>query len=193
MLNAKIKIILVFSLFMSIFLINTNYTDADIFAERKVQQNRFSMTTVDFSACHSANNSVVSFIFRTIGLQPDGFDLGAIKIKKEGKLNFKYHIKAVKTNGDDNFCNALDIQALQRNLVSKYQGKLMALNINSNIESSTPEDWIFFISLDNNDETLQNKICEFNLYFTTWRNQPDEKKGIYAQRIISNVVSSGNW
>lgn len=193
MLNTRIKIILVFSLLLSIFLINTQYTDADIFAERKVLHNRFSMTTVDFSARHSASNSSINYIFRTIGLQPEGFDLGAIRIKKEGKLNFKYHIKTVKTNGDEGLCNALNVQVLQRNLTLKYQGKLMNLSIDSNIDDDKPEDWIFFIGLDDNDGALKNKICEFNLNFKTWRDQPNETKGIYAERVLSNVISSGNW
>ena len=193
MLNVRIKIILVFLLLMSIFLINTHYTDADIFAERLVQRNRFSVTTVDFSVRNSVNNSSISYMFRTIGLQPGGFDLGAVRIKKEGKLSFKYHIKTIKTNGDDGLCNVLNVQVLQRNLTPKYQGKLINLSIDSNISDDPPEDWIIFISLDNKEGVLKNKICEFNLDFKTWRNQPDEKKGIYAERMLSNVISSGNW
>jgi len=193
MLNIRIKIILVFLILLSLFLINTHYTDADIFAERMVQKNRFSMTTVDFSARHSANNSSISYLFRTIGLQPGGFDLGAVKIKKEGALSFKYHIKIVKTNGDDKFCNALHVQVLKRDLTSKYQGKLMNLGIDSSLNNSTPEDWIFFIGLDDNDGMLKNKICEFTIVFKTWRTQPDEENGIYAERKLSNVISSGNW
>lgn len=193
MLNTRIKIILVFSLLISLFLINTYYTDADIFAERMVQHNRLSMTTIDFSARHSANNGSISYIFRTIGLQPGGFDLGAVKIKKEGKLGFKYHIKTVKTNGDDGLCNALNVQVLQRNLTVKYQGKLMNLSIDGEINGDVPDDWIFFIGLDDKGGELKSKICEFNLDFKTWRNQPNETKGIYAERILSNVISSGNW
>lgn len=193
MLNVRIKIILVFLILLSLFLSNTHYTDADIFAERVVQQNRFSVTTVDFSARHSANNGSISYIFRTIGLQPGGFDLGAVKIKKEGELNFKYHIKIVKISGDDNFCNALNVQVLQRNLTPKYEGKLMNLSINSDINDSAPQDWIVFIGLDDTGGALKNKICEFDLIFKTWRNQPDENKGIYAERILNNVISSGNW
>lgn len=192
MLNARIKIILVFSLLLSIFLTNTQYTDADIFAERIVRKNSLSMTTVDFSARHSASNNSITYLFRTIGLQPGGFDLGAIRIKKEGKLNFKYHIKTVKTNGDERLCNALDVQVLQKNLTLKYQGKLMNLSINSSIDDKLG-DWIFFISLEDKDEILTNKICEFNLSFKTWRNQPNETEGIYAERTLSNVISSGNW
>jgi len=193
MLNTRLKIILAFSLLLSLFLINTQYTDADLFAERIVQHNLFSVTTIDFSARHSASNGSISYIFRTMGLQPGGFDLGAIKIKKEGKLGFKYHIKTIRTNGDEGFCNALNVQVLQRNMTPKYQGKLVNLSIDSNINDDTPEDWIFFIGLDDKNGALKNKICEFNFYFKTWRNQADEKKGIYAERTINNMISSGNW
>lgn len=193
MLNVKVKIIFGFLFLVYILLVNTQYTDADLFAERMVQHNRFSITTLDFSARHSANSGSVSYIFRTIGLQPGGFDLGAVRIKKEGQLDFKYRLKVTKTSGDDSFCSALNVQVLQKNLTSKYQGKLMNLSIDSNITDNVLEDWIFFISLDDKNGALQNKICEFNLDFKTWHNQPDEKSGIYAQRILNNVISSGNW
>lgn len=191
MLNIRIKSILIFLIFLFIFLVNTHYTDADIFAERIVRENRFSMTTLDFSTRHSASHNPTSYLFHITGLQPGGFDVGAIRIKKEGKLGFKYHIKAVKTSGDNEFCNALNIQVLQRDLTSKFEGKLMSLSVDSEINDATPEDWIIFIGLD--EEAVQHgKICEFNLNFKNWRSEPGEGKGIYAERVLNNTVSSAD-
>jgi len=191
MLNIRVRSILIFLIVLFIFLVNTHYTDADIFAERVVRENHFSMTTLDFSTRHSASHSKTSYLFHTVQLQSGGFDVGAIRIKKEGKLGFKYHIKAVKKSGDNEFCNALNIQVLQRNLTPKFEGKLMNLSINSEINNNTPEDWIIFISLDESEDQ-HNKICEFNFNFKTWRDQPGEDKGIYAERILSNTVSSAD-
>jgi len=193
MLNTKIRIILLFSIALYLFLINTHFTDADLFAERMVQRNVFSMTTLDFAVKNSVNNGSIVSLFHTVGLQPGGYDLGAIKIKNAGKLGFKYHIKAVKMSGDDALCNSLEVQVMQRNLTSKYQGKLLGLNIDSSLQNTSPEDWIFFVSLNETTQSLQGKICEFSIGFKTWRDQPDEKKGIFAERIITNVITTGNW
>ncbi|MDO8610445.1 MAG: hypothetical protein Q7R95_07900 [bacterium] len=192
MLNGKIKAIIIVSLIIYLFLINTLYTDADLFAERNVQHNRFSFTTLNFSLRQTGNGGVLGSLFRTVGFQAGGFDVGAVRVKKEGKLDFKYHIKIVRTNGDDALCNALNIQVLQRNMSQKYQGKLMSMAFDSNIGNNV-EDWIFFISLDEDDTKLQNKICEFDIDFKTWRNSSDEKGGIFAERKLNNVISTGTW
>jgi len=193
MLSTRIKILLLFLLCLSNFLISTSYTDADIFAERVVPKNRFSMASLDILTRHSSNNSVINFVFHTLGLQPGGFDLGAVKVKKGGTLDTKYHLKVLKTEGSDAFCNALKIEVLQKNLEVKYRGKLMDLNIDSESKAGPPESWIFVVSLDNTDDSLQDRVCEFSFIFRTWRTEPDEKKGIYAERVLNNVISSGNW
>ena len=193
MLSSRTKIILIIILFISLFLIYTDRTDADLVAERTVKNNKFTATTLSFSQRHTANNSHILMLFRTMGIQPDGFDVGAVRIKKDGKLNFKYHMKTVKVNGDDGFCQALNIQVMQKG-VFKYQGKLVDLSLDSNVDNSNPQNWIFFISLDDDSTSLQNKNCEFNFDFKTWRNTPDQNLGgFYAQRLLHNNISSGNW
>lgn len=63
----------------------------------------------------------------------------------------------------------------------------------SNFKNTDSTDFIYFISLDEKDQKLKNKICEFNFIFKTYRDNPNEQGGIFAQRLISNVISSGNW
>lgn len=193
MLNPKIKGLLAFSVFLSVFLINTQYTDADIFAERNVKNNSFSAAKLNFSAKNTINGGTVTILFKTLGIQPEGYDFGAVKIKNEEGQNLHYLLKAEKTNGDDDFCNALNIQVLRRNWSQRYYGSLMNLVVDSALSNETPEDWIFFVSLDNNNSNLKNKICEFNLSFKTYRNNPDEQGGIFAKRVLNNSVSSSNW
>lgn len=193
MLSLRIRIILIFLLIMAYFLINTGYTDADIFAERIVQHNRFSAMTLNFSALNSANNNPVSYLFRTNGMQPGGFDLSAVRIKKSDGMNFKYRLKVSNTIGDDVLCKSLKVEVLQRNWSIKYEGKLGDLIIDSIIDSDAPNDWIFFISFDDDDNALQNKICEFSFDFKTYRDNPDETGGIYAERLVNNTIYSGTW
>ncbi|MCL4374910.1 hypothetical protein M1523_03540 [Patescibacteria group bacterium] len=174
------------------FLLNTHYTDADLVAERVVQANRLSATTLSFALQHSANFGQLGTLFNTTGFQPGGFDIRAIRIKKDGKLNFKYRLKTVKKGGDDGLCAALNLQVVQ-NWQVKYQGRLLDLNLDTTIPTSGFDNWIFYLSIDSDQASLKNKTCEFDLDFKTWRNNPEEKTGFWAQRLINSNVSSGNW
>ena len=193
MLKPEIKRFAVFLILLYVFLIKTNYTDADIFAERTVSQNRFSAITLDFSTKSSFNNSLVTSLFQSLGIQPGGFDLGAVRVQTEINTKSNYRLKVLKTNGDDLFCSRLRAKIFDRNFFEVYNGPLMNLSVDSHFMNSSPKDFIFFISLEDRDQVLMNKICEFNIDIRTYRNNPDERGGIFAQRLISNVISSGNW
>lgn len=192
MFSTKTQLVCIIGLLLALFLLNTGHTDADIFAERIVSNNHFSATTLSFSQRNTANNSNISQLFRTINLQPDGFDLGAVRIKKDGKLNFKYRIKSIKTNGDDLFCQSLHLDVMYKGIF-KYQGKLFDFVLDSNVDDEVPQDWIFFIGLTDQNSNLKNKTCEFNFYFKTWRTDPEGKKAFYAEKNLYNIISSGSW
>ena len=66
----EIKRLTVFLILLYIFLSKTNYTDADIFAERKVQNNKFSAITLDFSTKNSFNNGLITSLFSSLGIVP---------------------------------------------------------------------------------------------------------------------------
>jgi len=192
--KAGIKKLAIFLMLFYIFLNRTGYTTADIFAERVVRQNKFSATKLDFSTRNSFNNAPAISIFRTIGLVPGGFDLAAIKLKLEAGTKIKYQLKAEKTNGDEAFCSRLNIKVLDSQLHEFYQGALLGLALNSTLAIGDDyKNFVFFVSLDDQGAELKNKICEFDLKFKTYRESPDERGGIFAQRLISNVVSSGSW
>lgn len=193
MLRLEIKRLAVFLILLYIFLIKTGYTDADIFAERIVNKNKFSIVSLDFLANNSFSNLEISNLFHTSGLQPGGFDLGAIRVKPSFDTKFKYHLRSVKTNGDDYFCNQLKVKVMDRNFFEIYSGSLMNLSLSSKFSNNEAKDFIFFISLDKDDQNLKNKICEFNLNFKTYRDNPEETGGIFAERSVNNIISSGNW
>jgi len=192
MVSARTKIALSILLFIAFILLHTDHTDADLVAERIVRANRMTATTLSFSTQQSANFSRLNLLFNTAGFQPGGFDLRAVRIKKDGKMNFKYRIKTVKKSGDDGFCNAINLQVLQ-NWQVKYQGKLTNFKLDSTIPSNGIENWIFYLSLDDNQAALKNKTCEFDFDFKTYRQLPEEKTGFWAQRLINNNITSGNW
>ena len=193
MLKPEIKRLAVFLILLYVFLVKTSYTDADIFAERTVNANKFSAITLDFSTRNSFNNSLITSLFRSLGIQPSGFDLGAAKIKAETSNKFKYQVKTVKTSGDDLFCGRLNVKVFDRNFFEIWSGSLLDLNFTSRFINPNSKDYIFFVSLDDQNPELKNKICEFNFALKTYRDNPDEQGGIFAERLINNVISSGSW
>lgn len=178
---------------LGFFLINTSYTDADLTAERSVLGNRFVAIALNFFAQHTATNTSVSSLFHTTGIVPGGFEIATTRIRRDGQLGFKYRVKAEKVSGDDGLCNALQIRTLNRNLFTKYSGALLGMSITSEITNTNPEDWIFMVSLDDTNSALKGRLCEFNITFKTWNTDPDSTKGIFAQRKLTSVISSGNW
>ncbi len=192
MISARTKIALSLLIILANFLLNTHYTDADLVAERIVKTNKLSATTLSFSLQHSANFNQLGMLFNTPGFQPGGFDIRGLRIKKDGKMNFKYRLKTIKKSGDDDFCAALDLQVIQ-NWQVKYQGRLLDLNLSATIPSVGSDHWIVYLSLDSNQVQLKNKTCDFDLDFKTWRTAPEEKTGFWAQRIINSSISSGYW
>jgi hypothetical protein len=193
MLRPGIKKLAVFVMLLYVFIVNSSYTSADIFADRVVSHNKFSATTVDFTARSSFNSSYITSLFHSLGIQPDGFDLGAIRLRAETNSKLKYSMRIVQTNGDNYFCSRLQSQVVNRNLAGIASDSLTDLSFLSSFNGTDPKDLIFFVSLEDNAVALKNKICEFNIYFKTYRNNPDETGGIYAERKISNVISSGDW
>lgn len=193
MLESGIKQLIIFSILLSIFLIKTHYTNADIFAERIVGHNKMSALSLDFSSRSSFNYVQITTLFHSLGMQPGGFELGSLKITPENNSTFKYIFKVLKTGGDEAFCNSLLIKVLDKNFSSLYSGSLMNLNLPSDFTNADSKNFIFVVSLDDNSKTIQNKTCKFNFDFKSYHASPSETGGIYAERVISNVISSGSW
>ena len=70
MLSSRAKIIFVILLLIANWLVRTNITSADVFAERRVVNNILVATTLSFSELHTARNSRISTLFSVSGIQP---------------------------------------------------------------------------------------------------------------------------
>ncbi|NCB21092.1 MAG: hypothetical protein EOM88_04200 [Clostridia bacterium] len=193
MLNQGIKTILVLLMLTYVFFVHTDYTDADIFAERVVAANRITAISLDFFVKSSLNNQISNRLFHSSGIGPGGFDLGALRLMTNNEKKFNYRLKVEKLNGDDYLCNNLNLKIFDRNFFALYNGPLLSTAINSRLVKDDLTDYIFFISLDNSDPALMNKICEFNFNFRTYNKNQTEDKGIFAERLINNLISSGSW
>lgn len=193
MLSSRARIIFVILLLIANWLVRTNITSADVFAERMVRNNTLEATTLSFTELHTARNSRISTLFSVADLQPSGFEVRAVRIKNDGKMNIKYTVAADKTGGDTTFCNALVLEAT-RNRQVVYNGPLLSFNGTSTLNSTSKDDWIFFVGLDTNTSALKNKGCDFNFVFNSYKDTPQEQRaGFYAAGVVANSVESGNW
>ena len=192
MLTKPLKRALTVILIVGLLLSFSGFTDADLVAERLVKGNFFEMTTLSFGSLHTANFSKLPYLFNTSGFKPGGFDIKAVKIKKEGKMDFHYRISASLSPSP--LCDAFNFKIFDQGFREKYSGKLKDLAFDSQIPETGEEIWILLLELpQNTPSSLQNQSCEFDLIFKTWRNNPQEQGGFYAERVLKNTLTSGAW
>ena len=175
-------------MFFAYFLSNTHYTDADLFDEETVAHNQLLASTLSFSQRNTANNIPLSSLFHTNGIQPNGFDLAAVRIKKEGKMTFKYRIHVEKITQAP-LCEKLYLKVLYKGDFI-YDGSLMNFVKDETIDATKPQDWIYFLSLPQN-ANAKAQTCDFTFTIKTWRDNPESKKGFYEEKVLTNSISSG--
>jgi len=109
---------------------------------------------------------------------------------------FKYNISSVKTSGDDDFCNILELEA-KKDGVQKYSGNLMGLNLvpPAVIDGDGEDSWEFLVTMPKNAPSdLENKTCQFKFVFEGWQvDMPDSSLGFYDTEEILNNISTGDW
>lgn len=194
MLHSRVLVMLFIVMGLGLWMLNTGTTSADLVAERRVNGNSFSITTLSFINIHTANFTQLIAFFVTPGIVPGGFDARTVRIEKNGELDVQYSLQALKTNGNDPFCQALELQIVRRDLSEIYNGKLLDLSLQDTMTDDDIEEWVFFLSFDDTLEDLKGKTCDFDLYMRTYRDDPNEEiKGIHAKHTLSNTVSSGTW
>ncbi|MCF7795395.1 hypothetical protein K9M50_03485 [Patescibacteria group bacterium] len=193
MLKREIKLFLFLLIMSYSFLSNAGYTDADIFAERVINSNKLSSVVLDFSTNNSVNSGFTKNLFHSSAIEPGGFDVASIRFKSKSNVPLKYNFNIKKTRGDDILCNNLKLKVFNSNFFPVYLGSLMDFSKNDKLSSDEVNDYIFYLSLDKNDKEIKNKLCEFNIDIKTYRDNPNEEDAIFAQRSLSNIVSSGDW
>ena len=177
---------------MGLVLINTERTDADLVAERRQQDNTFAATTLSFSNRNTANFDVVSWFFTTNHLQPNGYDLHALRVQKDGEMEFNYDIRVTNTNTDA-LCNSLELTIL-KDFQEVYKGALSATHIERSISKEGFDDLIFMVKLKSNEASLRQKQCNFTLAMKTFKKSSDEKEeGLWAKQELQNSVQTGTW
>lgn len=179
---------LLFLLFM-LSLILVSPTNADFVFKKTIKNNQFSATTLDFSKLKTSNNSNVESLFNINGILAGGYQVDSLRIKNQGSAQFNYVLSFEKINGDDVFCQNLEINLIKDGQ-SQYNGLLVDLNLNSNLNSNQSfSDWLVYLKLKDNYLSSKPEFCDFNLVINSF-NDPNQKSGFKYKRLISNHVSS---
>jgi len=172
----------------------SGYTAADLLADRTIQGNSISMISIDIASAYSYKNDARERLFSSVGFLPNGFDIASIKIENTSTMDaFHYTIRPDFEDEDMSFCNALNLKAYDKDMGLLANGRLVDFYMDSRFIGSNVESIIFMLSFDDDKEALKNKTCDFNLIIKTYRKDPNETGGIYAQRIMGNTVTSGTW
>ncbi|MFH1170464.1 MAG: hypothetical protein V1704_02805 [Candidatus Vogelbacteria bacterium] len=121
------------------------------------------------------------------GLAPGGSITQLATISNEGSLDFQYTVGVEKTGGDDDFCQALNLEAKLEG-VTNYTGKFMDFVSSLVVYSETTNDWEFIISLPS-DATVTGS-CRFDFVFSGWQTTLSEFGGFSDIERVDDPVHS---
>ena len=184
----RYRIIKLAILIFSITLYNSGTTDADLIDSLIIASNTAEATTLDFSNRNTANNSQTNLLFNTNAIVPGGFDIKAIRIRKDGDLAFSYEITTEITSGNPTFCQNIKMTIL-KSWTTIYEGDLPNTLVSTILNENGVDDLIIVINLDNNDQSLVNQSCFFNIKFKTFL----DGSSFDDEEILDNTITSGNW
>ncbi len=189
----RFKLALIVVLLTGFVLLKTERTDADLIAERRQANNTFSATTLSFSNRNTANFDAVTWFFTVDHLKPEGYDVRALKVRQDGKMDFDYTIKAVKKSGDDLLCNSLELTVM-KDWQELYRGNLLSAQVKRAVAKDGSDDLVFVIKLNKKDLSLRQKQCDFSLEMRTYKQDPNEpEKGLWAKQELQNSIRTGTW
>ena len=143
--------------------------------------NAFQSGTLDFSLSAPKNFSPDLRPSQTTSSRTIG-------VSKDGSLGFQYRVRVENATGD--LCSHLELK--DNSAGSSFQPL-------SGFSSTTTtffnkSNWIFTANSPNPDESLQGKICNFNLVFEGWQeNLSDNTQGFTDTETINNIVKMGYW
>lgn len=175
-----------------VLLASARFTDADFLDREDLADNIFEATTLDFANRDTANLTEKSLFFNIFGLQPTGFAVESVRIKKEGNLGFTYQVVVEQTLGNPALCQALQLRVM-RNWQLVYEGSVMAFNYSGAlIEENEWHDLVMSLGLpDDAPSDLANQNCGFNIYITTMSGE--QGSPFTDQEVLTSQIQTGGW
>ena len=116
-----------------------------------------------------------------------------ITIVDDQSIDFKYIVSPEKTSGDDDFCNALELEvSLEGVPQPQYSGLIFNFLSETTTFALTADEWVFNVSLPASSPELNNKSCYFDFVFSGWQEEfPNEGEGYNDVEFSSNTIQSG--
>jgi len=122
-------------------------------------------------------------------LLPEGSMGKTISLINDGSLIFQYKVKAEKTAGNDDFCNALQLTADLDGGTVEYMGKLLDFDYGP-VVFSAPGDWNFVVSLPN-VTVPEGASCEFKFVFSAWQQGLNQGEGFSDMEEDESLIEGG--
>ena len=145
----------------------------------------FTASTVDFSLDSQADFSPV--------VTPSESADKSIYISNDSGFDLQHDLALSNFTGDSDLCAELMLNARLGD-TDVYSGPLVGFTVADTTligSSSALLDLEAFLT--NDDETLKNKICNFDLNINGWGINSDDNQGFFDNETITNSVSSGDW
>ncbi len=139
---------------------NIGKTSAYFFDNEGSNGNLFEATLFDFSITNK-------YIENFIGIEATS-DIESVSVvtKTTGSLNVQYEVSAEKISGNDDFCNALQIE-LEHNGSEKHDGSLLSVSVPVTTQLGT---WELELDLPASaTNVLHGTECDVDLIFKGWR------------------------
>jgi len=193
MLDNLTKTTLILMLCLGLFSLHVEHTSADLTAQRTVAGNRLRATTISLDNLHTASFTSLNTLFTTSGFKPSGYDVRTLKIVKTGELDFRYRLKVEPVEGQSETCQYFSLRT-DRDWTETYTGALMEFENTSRITADNSDDWLFYLSLNEEEGSPQNSSCTFRLLITTYRKDKDEPPtGLRARKLLDSTITTGTW
>lgn len=105
-------------------------------------------------------------------------------------IDFKYIVSPEKTGGDDDFCNALELDAFLEG-APQYTGSLFDFVSATTTFATTTDTWTFNVSLPSGAPDFDGAVCEFDFVYSGWQAEfPNEGQGFNDIERASSVIES---
>lgn len=124
-------------------------------------------------------------------LEPGDSITRHMSVLADDSIPFQYKIKTVKTGGDDDFCNALDLTAtLESNEL--YSGDLMGFDLMPPVEIGLDgiDDWTFVVTLPIGSGPFDEESCQFNFEVDGWQIGFTFGGGFSDHEALENILES---
>ena len=152
--------------------------------------NNYEAGTLDFYLSSPTGNFIPPGV--VINMMPGNSVTQEISVINATSSNpFQYVASTTKTGGDDDFCNALDLEA-KLDGVPQYFGKLMNFVSANTTFSTSTDDWFFKVTLPSGTSFPPGKVCQIKFVFDGWQiNLPDYSSGFSDQEEIASSFATG--